>query len=174
MKRGVKARHLGQFGMAPRNRLNQPDLSRQVIGVIRHDAVQFREQLRCDPLRFRMLHSLHYTVSCSADRREDRLRLKPVQQKTHRRAVVGGSEAAGRLRFSSRILDDQSRAAQTDAIDLSVETPPRRFSCLIDREPDTRRAAVDREDAGHSRFHTYLLRLLCLSWLYALTIFFEM
>jgi hypothetical protein len=45
--------------------------------------------------------------------------------------LVGGGKAYGDLLFSSRIADDQIRAAQTDAIDLSTESPPRRFTCLI-------------------------------------------
>jgi hypothetical protein len=46
--------------------------------------------------------------------------------------------------MKSRIVDDKIRAVQPDAIDLSIEPPPRRFACLIHREPDARRAAVDR------------------------------
>ena len=99
VKRGVEARHLGQFRMPLAERLDQLDLARQVIGVIRRDAVQFREQLRRDPLRFGMLHAVHHAVSHGLDRREDRLRLEPVQQNTHRRAVVGGGKAAGDLRL---------------------------------------------------------------------------
>ena len=99
VKRGVEARHLGQLRMALPERLDQPDLARQVLGVIRRDAVQFREQLRRDPLRFGMRHAVHHAVSHGLDRREDRLRLEPVQQNAHRRAVVGGGKAAGDLRL---------------------------------------------------------------------------
>jgi hypothetical protein len=45
------------------------------------------------------------------------------------------------------IVHHQARATQTDSINLSVETPQQRFACLIHRETDTRRAAVDCEDA---------------------------
>ena len=98
--------------MPPLERLDQPDLAWQVIGIIRRDPVQFREQLRRDPLRFGMLHAVDYAVSHSFYQPEDRLRLKPVEQKFHRRAVVGSGQAAGDLRFSSRIFDGQIRAAQ--------------------------------------------------------------
>ena len=83
-------------------RLDQPDLARQVIGGIRRDAVQLREQLRRDPLRLGMLHAVHHAVSHGFDRREDRLRLEPVQQNTHRGAVVGGGKAPRDLRCSAR------------------------------------------------------------------------
>jgi hypothetical protein len=60
-------------------RLDQRDLARQVIGGIRRDAVQLGEQVGRDPLRFGMLHAVHDAMSDGFDRREDRLRLEPVQ-----------------------------------------------------------------------------------------------
>ena len=77
---------------AARGTLDEPNFARQVIGVIRRDAAQFREQLRRDPLRFGMLHAVHDAMSHGFDRREDRLRLEPVEQKCDRRAVVGGRQ----------------------------------------------------------------------------------
>ena len=76
-------------------RLDQRDLARQVIGGIRRDAVQFGEQLRRDPLRLGMRHAVHHAVPGGFDRREDWLRLKPVEQNSQRRAVVGRGKAAG-------------------------------------------------------------------------------
>ena len=40
-----------------------------------------------------MLHAVHHAVSRRFDRCKDRLRLKPIQQKPCRRAVVGGGKA---------------------------------------------------------------------------------
>jgi hypothetical protein len=80
---------------------------------------------------------VHHAVSHGFNQSEDRHRFKPVQQKTHRRAVVGGSKAEN-LRFSIRIIDDQIRTAQTNAIDLPPEQPPRRFARLVHCEPDAR------------------------------------
>ena len=153
VKRGVKACHLTQLRMPTPERLDQSDLARQVIGGVRRDAVQFGEQLGRDPLWLGMLHAVHHAVSCGADRREDRLRLEPLEQETHRSTVIAGGKAAGAGRCSSGVVDDQIRAAQTDAIDLATETPPRRFAGLIHREADARRSAVDRQDAGQRRFH---------------------
>ena len=70
-----------------------------------------------------------------------------IQQGHRRRAVVGGGKAAGELWCPSRIVDGQIRAAQPDAIDLPIELPPQRVACFIHREPDARRAAIDRQDA---------------------------
>ena len=96
-------------------RFDQRDLARQVIGGVRRDAVQFREQLRRDPLRLGMRHAVHHAVpgpfDLPFDRREDGLPLKPLQQKRHRCAMVGCGETAGDWRRSSRIVDDQVRAA---------------------------------------------------------------
>ena len=63
------------------------------------------------------------------------------------RAVIGRGRAARAPRRSSRIADDETRAAQSDATDLPSQTPRRRFSDLVYREPDARRAAVNRQDA---------------------------
>ena len=65
--------------MALAERLDQLDLERQMIRVIRRDAVQFIEQLRRDPLRFAMRHPMHHAVSHGFDRSEHRLRFEPIQ-----------------------------------------------------------------------------------------------
>jgi hypothetical protein len=65
-----------------------------------------------------MLHALHHAMSDGLDRREDRLLLKPVEQKSHRHSVVGASNAAGGLPSRGWIVDNQSSAARTNAIDL--------------------------------------------------------
>ena len=59
--------------------LDQLDLERQMVRVIRRDAVQFIEQLRRDPLRFAMRHPMHHPVSHGFDRSEHRLRFEPIQ-----------------------------------------------------------------------------------------------
>jgi hypothetical protein len=150
MKRRVEACHLGQFRMALPERLDQLDVTRQVIGAIGRNAAQFREQFRRDPLGFGTRHAVHDAASRGPDRREYRLRFEPVQKKPCGFAVIGGGKSARTL-FSSRIGDGQSCAAQADAIDLPIEPPQRRFGCFVHREPDARRAAIDREDAGRRR-----------------------
>ena len=141
--------------MPPQECLDQADFARQVIRVIRRDAAQLRQQFRRDPLRFGVLHAVHQAVSHGFHRREGRLRLQPVQQKSRRRAVVGGGQAAG-LRFSRRIADRQIGAAHTDPIDLAGELPPQRFARVIHGETNARRAAVDRQEGFHS------VRIACL------------
>ena len=44
MKGRVEAGHLRQRRMPPRERLDQPDFARQVIGIVRRDAAQFGER----------------------------------------------------------------------------------------------------------------------------------
>ena len=65
--------------MALAERLYQLDFKRQVLWVIRRDAVQFSEQLRRDPLRFGMLHPMHHALSHGFDRSEHLLRFEPIQ-----------------------------------------------------------------------------------------------
>ena len=87
--------------------LDQADFARQMIRIVRRDAVQFREQLRRDQLWFRMMHAMHHTVSHRLDRGEDRLLSKPSQQKLHSSAVVGGSEAMDKRSRCRRIINQQ-------------------------------------------------------------------
>ena len=128
-----KSNAIGQLRVPAHEGLDESHLARQVIGVIRRETPQFFEQCRRHSLRLRMLQTVDDAVSHRLDRREDRLRLEPLEQKIDPRAVVGGIEAAA-LRCSSRIADDQIRAAQPDAIDLPVEPPLQRGACFIHRE----------------------------------------
>ena len=59
--------------------LYQLDLQRQMLRVIRRDAVQFVEQLRRDPLRLAMRHPMHNPVSHRFDRSEHLLRFEPIE-----------------------------------------------------------------------------------------------
>src|SRR5450432_2512012 len=136
VKRGVEAGHLRQLRMTLLERLDQRDLARQVLGVIRRNAAQFREQLRRDALRGGMLHAMHDAMPYRLDQREGRECLEQVQQEIRCRTMVGGSKAARGLRFCSWIVDDQIRTAQTDAIDLSIELPAQRLARLVGRKPD--------------------------------------
>jgi len=67
--------------------------------------------------------------------------------------VVGGGHAAGDLPLSREIIDNEIRAARTDAINFSIQQPSQNIAGLINRKPDARRAAVDRQDAGRVRFY---------------------
>ena len=117
VKRRVEARHLGQPRMTAAERLYQPDLLRQVVGVIGRDAAQFRQEPRRDPLRLGMPHAVDHAVARGLDRPEGRLRLEPVDQEIHGLAAVGCAKA-GDPRLSIGTTGSQARAARTDAVDL--------------------------------------------------------
>ena len=104
VERGAEAHHLREPGLPPQERLDQGNLARQMIGRVGRDPVQFRQQRRCDRLGFKMLHAVHDAVSRGCDRREDRLRLQPVQQRSYGRAVVGRGQRARSLRGSAGSL----------------------------------------------------------------------
>ena len=65
-----------------------------MIGVIRRDAAQFREQLRGDALRFGVLHAVDHPVTHGLDGGKERLRFEPVQKETR-----------GRMRWSAAASD---------------------------------------------------------------------
>jgi hypothetical protein len=67
--------------------------------------------------------------------------------------MVGGGEMAEDLRLSNRIIDDQVCASQTNPIDPPFEPQQQCFASFIHGKSDTRRAPVDRQDAGQIQFH---------------------
>ena len=124
--------------------LYQLDLKRQMVRVIRRDAVQFIKQLWSDPLRLAMRHPMYHPVSYGFDRSERLLRFEPIQQTADGRTTIAGVDGATILRLSGSILEGQIRAAQTDTIHFPIQQPSRRFAHIKQCEPDAGRAAVYR------------------------------
>ena len=104
--------------------LYQLDLKRQMVRVIRRDAVQFIKQLRSDPLRFAVRHPMYHPVSYGFDRSECLLLFEPIQQKTDGRMAIARFYGVNILRFLSSILEGQIRTAQTDTIHFPIQQPP--------------------------------------------------
>ena len=94
MEGGVKACHLRQFGVAHPHRMDQFNLKGKVIRVIGSDAMQFLEQLRCDPLGLRVSHAVHHPMPHGRHETEKRLGLEPIQQIANSLAVIGCSKTA--------------------------------------------------------------------------------
>ena len=92
-------------------------------------------------------------MSDRPDRFETILIFEPINQEIRRRFVIGCGEAAAALLIRGRVIERQTRPAQADAVNLSIKPSLQRFANLVQCEPDTRRAAVDRQDAWLSGFH---------------------
>ena len=69
--------------------------------------------------------------------------LRPLGKRTVSAATACGGSAVSK-HATCRVLEDQIRAAQTDAIHIPGQQPLQRFVLLMQREPDARRAAVYR------------------------------
>jgi hypothetical protein len=67
--------------------------------------------------------------------------------------VIGGLDAATFRQTLNRVVESQNRAGQANAVNLSRKPSLQRIASLIQREPDARRASVDRQDAWVSGFH---------------------
>src|ERR1035441_5712660 len=78
---------------------------------------------------------------------------KPINQEIRGRFVVGGGEFAAPLLFHRRVIERQARPVQADAVNLSIKPSLKRFFEMVEREPDARGAAINRQDARASRFH---------------------
>ena len=99
VKRRVEAGHLRQFRMTLAERLDQFDLARQMIRVVRPDAMQFIQQFLSDHLGLGVFHAVDHAVSHGPDRCETVLLFEPINQEIRRRFVIGGGEAATVLLF---------------------------------------------------------------------------
>ena len=138
VKRGVKAGHLRHFWMALAERLDQFNLAWQMIGVIRHDAMQFIEQFRREPLRIGMGHAMHYPMAHGFDRREARLQFEPVNQTIRRRPVIGDCDVVTVLVIPGGIFERQIGTAKSDTINPSMKASLQRFANLVECELDAR------------------------------------
>ena len=68
VKRRVETGHLGQFRMPLAERLDQFNLARQMIRVVRPEAMQFIQQFLGDHLRLGVFHAVDHAVSHGPDR----------------------------------------------------------------------------------------------------------
>jgi hypothetical protein len=135
--------------MALAERLDQVDFAGQMIRVIRADAMQFIQQFLGNQLGRGVLHAVDDTVPHSPDRLESIL-FEPINQKIRCRFVIGGGETAAVRLMPGRVSERQTRPAQADAINLSIEPSLQWFADLVQGKPDARRTAIDRQDGLHS------------------------
>lgn len=75
--------------MAATDRLDQFDLTREVLRVLGRDTGQLRQILRSDTDRCGMMHAMHHPMSNRAERRTVRFLLEPSDQEFGRRAMIG-------------------------------------------------------------------------------------
>src|SRR5580692_3701056 len=115
-------------------RFHQLNLTRQMIRVIRADAMQFNQQVPGDNLRLRVLHAVDYAMSHSQDRVKTNLLFKPINQEIYRGFMIGGGEVETSFGLSIRVMKRQVRSAQTDAVNLSTQAPLQRFVRFIQRK----------------------------------------
>ena len=134
-------------------RLDQLNLCRQMIRIVRADAVQFIHQFLRDTLGLGIVHAVHHPVPNCRHRSEADLLFEPIDQESRRGPVIGGLDAATFRQTLNRVVESQNRAGQANAVNLSIKPSLQRIASLIQREPDARRASVDRQDAWVSGFH---------------------
>jgi hypothetical protein len=153
MESGVKARHLRQPRVALADRLDQLDLARQVVRIVRDRPAQFPHQRRTDPLRRGVLHPVHHPVADRPQPGKARPGFEPVHEPRRGRAVIGGRQRPSGRELLGRLFDDQLRALQADPVDLSQQHRPQVSGDRVHRKADARGAGVDREDTGRRGFH---------------------
>jgi hypothetical protein len=118
MKGRVEARHLGQRGSVLPEGLDQLDLARQVVRVVRAQPAQISDQL--------CRHALGLMVATAAvddsvpdqrDGREPARALEPIDQDARGRPLVRGIHRAVFIATTLGLGRDQSRVRLTDPLD---------------------------------------------------------
>ena len=133
-------------------RLDQLDLTRQVIGVIRADLAQFLDQLGRDAFRLMVpAPPMNDTMPDGCDFREPDRVFEPIDQQADGRLLVRGIDRAIFLATAAGIGDDPPGILQPDPIDVAGQDPRGRIGPLKERELEARRSTVDRQDAVRSR-----------------------
>src|SRR6185437_13143766 len=120
VKCGVEAGHLGKLRVPLLERLDQFNLTWQMVGVVGCDAMQFTQQLRRDGFWLGVLHAVDEAMAYASGRLEIWLFREPVQQELDRGLVIGGGKIASLSLFRSRVIERQVRPVQTNAVNLSV------------------------------------------------------
>lgn len=129
MERGVEACDLPQLRMSLAQRLDQPDLQRQVLGHECHDAAEFLQQASIDARRCVARHAVHEPMPDRMHAFELRLRLKPVEQQLDRGVRVLVVHAGAVVRCPGLVGELQARPL-ADAVDLAAEHPPQRIAAF--------------------------------------------
>ena len=111
--------------------LDQFNLARQMIRVVRPKAMQFIQQFLGDQFRRGVLHAVDHPVSHRPDRFETILLFQPINQETRCRFVIGGGDATAVLLIPGRVMERQIRPAQADAVNLSIKPLLQRFFDMV-------------------------------------------
>ena len=111
---------------------------RQMIGVIQCDSAQFGDQPRRDPHRLSVSRGADHPMPHRIDRREDRLRLEPVQEKRDGVATTCTGKLPSALRRTGSAGDGQCGAVRPDPLDFPGKLPSRRVTCLVYAKADAR------------------------------------
>jgi hypothetical protein len=122
MKRRVKAGQLRQFWMTMAECFYQFNLARQMIRIVRTDAMEFIQQVFGNDLRRDVFHPMNHPMSHRFDRRKIRSGFKPVYQEISSRSVIGSGKFAALRPFLRRFIERQICPAQADAVNFSVES----------------------------------------------------
>ena len=116
-------------------RLDELDLTRQVIGVVRAELAQFLDQLGRDAFGLMVpAPPMNDTMSDGGDLRESDRVFEPIDQQADGRLLVRGIDRAIFFASTAGICDDPPGRLQPDSIDLARQQPHGRIGPLIECE----------------------------------------
>jgi hypothetical protein len=151
VERRVEARDLGQGRVEPAERLDEVDLPRQVLRVVRADPPKLGEQVVGDGLRLEIpAAAVDHAVPDRRECGEPHLAIDPLDQQPRGRPMVRCLDRG----LADRAADadgGQPRAGQADPLDPARGPPRGRVGPIEQRELQAGRPAVDRQDERPAR-----------------------
>ncbi len=132
-------------------RLDQLDLARQMIRVVRADLAQFLDQLGRDAFGLMVATpTMNDAMPDGGDLLEPDRAFEPIDQQAGGRLLVRGIDRAILRATNAGIGHDPPGIREPDPIDLTGQEPRGWIGPLEDRELEARRSTVDRQDAVKS------------------------
>ena len=120
----------------------------------RNNRAQLFKHLGCHAFRpIVMAPPMNDSMPNCGDSRETNRAFEPIDQQADRNRLIWDLNPTFLGTTAVGLVNDPPGILQPDSIDLTGQSPHGRIGPLEEREFETRRAAVDREDVGVSGFH---------------------
>ena len=149
MEGRIEARHLRQLGIEELERLNRPDLAGQMVGVVRDDPAKLGQDLGRNELRpEEAVAAVNHTMTDDGDVFQTDQVSEQLDQHTHGRRLIRDLDRTLLVPKAIGVGHDQPGPGHPDPLDTTGQEALRPVGRCEQPELETRRAAVDRQDAG--------------------------
>ena len=135
-------------------RLGQQNLLRHMVRIEWTEAPQLRNHFRSDSLRLVILRpAMNHAVPNRGQCAPPAAPLDPIHQSAHRHCVIRCRHESRKVVRLIRAFHPEGCLRQSNPLNPALQNPSQRVTSIEDREFDTRRAAIDRQNAWISWLH---------------------